>query len=131
MRAVLVTEFGGTPVLADVEDPAPAPHGVVVAVEATGVCRSDWHAWQGHDDDVRLPHVPGHELAGTVVATVVSVPWRDRARKASAWVGPARPAPASPSRTWVETEASASPRRSRDVTARTPREESGTATTVQ
>jgi alcohol dehydrogenase len=29
------------------------------------VCRSDWHAWQGHEP-VALPHVPGHELAGTV-----------------------------------------------------------------
>ncbi len=35
---------------------------------ATGVCRSDWHAWSGHDADVVLPHVPGHELAGTVAA---------------------------------------------------------------
>jgi alcohol dehydrogenase len=48
-------------------------HGVVVAVEATGVCRSDWHAWQGHDPDVTLPHVPGHELAGTVVAVGADV----------------------------------------------------------
>ena len=32
---------------------------------ATGVCRSDWHAWEGHED-VALPHVPGHELAGVV-----------------------------------------------------------------
>ena len=40
--------------------------GVVVEVAATGVCRSDWHAWKGHDP-VALPHVPGHELAGTVV----------------------------------------------------------------
>jgi alcohol dehydrogenase len=39
---------------------------VVVRVGATGVCRSDWHAWQGHDP-VPLPHVGGHELAGTVV----------------------------------------------------------------
>jgi alcohol dehydrogenase len=39
-----------------------------VAVEASGVCRSDWHGWQGHDADIVLPHVPGHELAGTVVA---------------------------------------------------------------
>ncbi|MEZ0164850.1 zinc-binding dehydrogenase [Kineococcus sp. LSe6-4] len=68
MRAVLVTEFGAPAHLAEVPDPTPAPHGVVVAVEATGVCRSDWHAWQGHDDDVVLPHVPGHELAGTVAA---------------------------------------------------------------
>ncbi|WP_432496937.1 zinc-binding dehydrogenase [Kineococcus auxinigenes] len=68
MRAVLVERFGALPGLTEVPDPAPAPHGVVVAVEATGVCRSDWHAWQGHDQDVVLPHVPGHELAGTVVA---------------------------------------------------------------
>jgi D-arabinose 1-dehydrogenase-like Zn-dependent alcohol dehydrogenase len=39
---------------------------VVVRVAATGVCRSDWHAWKGHDP-VELPHVPGHELAGTVL----------------------------------------------------------------
>lgn len=35
-------------------------------VGATGVCRSDWHGWQGHDPGISLPHVPGHELAGTV-----------------------------------------------------------------
>ncbi|GAA0288390.1 zinc-binding dehydrogenase [Kineococcus aurantiacus] len=87
MRAVLVTEFGGTPVLAEVEDPAPAPHGVVVAVEATGVCRSDWHAWQGHDDDVTLPHVPGHELAGTVAAVGADVRgWRVGDRVTSPFV---------------------------------------------
>ncbi|WP_328293379.1 zinc-dependent alcohol dehydrogenase family protein [Kineococcus sp. NBC_00420] len=73
MRAVLIEEFGGTPRLATVDDPTPAPHGVVVAVEATGVCRSDWHAWQGHDDDVTLPHVPGHELAGRIVAVGADV----------------------------------------------------------
>jgi alcohol dehydrogenase len=43
-------------------------HGVVVKVQATGVCRSDWHGWVGHDTDIVLPHVPGHELAGTVEA---------------------------------------------------------------
>ena len=36
-------------------------------VHATGVCRSDWHAWQGHDP-VPLPQVPGHEFAGVIVA---------------------------------------------------------------
>ncbi|WP_432498884.1 zinc-dependent alcohol dehydrogenase family protein [Kineococcus gypseus] len=77
MRAVLVERFGEPARLADVPDPVHAPHGVVVAVEATGVCRSDWHAWQGHDEDVVLPHVPGHELAGTVVAVGAEVrSWR-------------------------------------------------------
>lgn len=68
MRAVVVEELGVPPVLREVPDPVPSPAGVVVRVEATGICRSDWHAWQGHDPDVVLPHVPGHELAGTVVA---------------------------------------------------------------
>ncbi|MFG1924615.1 zinc-binding dehydrogenase [Cryptosporangium sp. NPDC048952] len=77
MKAVLFSRFGGPLAVADVPDPSPAPHGVVVEVDATGVCRSDWHGWQGHDDDITLPHVPGHELAGTVVAVGSSVRnWR-------------------------------------------------------
>jgi alcohol dehydrogenase len=50
----------------DVRDPEAAPDGVVVEVRATGVCRSDWHGWMGHDPAITLPHVPGHELAGVV-----------------------------------------------------------------
>lgn len=42
---------------------------MVVKVEASGLCRSDWHGWMGHDADIRLPHVPGHELAGVIAAT--------------------------------------------------------------
>lgn len=68
MKAVLYEAFGERPKLVTVPDPAPEPHGVVVKVEATGVCRSDWHGWVGHDADIVLPHVPGHELAGTVSA---------------------------------------------------------------
>lgn len=68
MKAVLIETYAQTPRIAIVDDPAPPPHGVVVKVEATGVCRSDWHGWMGHDPDITLPHVPGHELAGTVVA---------------------------------------------------------------
>lgn len=67
MRAVVVDGFGAVPTVREVPDPVCPPHGVVVRVDATGVCRSDWHAWLGHDDDVVLPHVPGHELAGTVL----------------------------------------------------------------
>ncbi|MDQ0512136.1 zinc-dependent alcohol dehydrogenase family protein [Ancylobacter amanitiformis] len=68
MKAVVYEAFGQAPELRNVADPTPEPHGVVVKVEATGVCRSDWHGWVGHDPDIRLPHVPGHELAGTIVA---------------------------------------------------------------
>jgi alcohol dehydrogenase len=68
MKAVLYESFGEAPKVVSVEDPTPPVHGVVVKVEATGVCRSDWHGWMGHDPDITLPHVPGHELAGSVVA---------------------------------------------------------------
>jgi D-arabinose 1-dehydrogenase-like Zn-dependent alcohol dehydrogenase len=77
MRAVVFDAFGGPLEVREVPDPRPAPHGVVVEVAATGVCRSDWHAWQGHDATVTLPHVPGHELAGRVVAVGSEVArWR-------------------------------------------------------
>ncbi len=66
MRAVVYDAVGATPYLSDVDAPRCPGDGVVVAVGATGVCRSDWHAWRGHDPVV-LPHVGGHELAGTVV----------------------------------------------------------------
>lgn len=65
MRAVIYTTYGDPPEVTDVADPSCPPDGVVIRVRATGVCRSDWHAWLGHDP-VPLPMVPGHELAGTV-----------------------------------------------------------------
>lgn len=77
MRAVYYEAFGQMPWLANLPDPTPTPDGVVLAVRATGLCRSDWHGWMGHDPDIRLPHVPGHELAGEVVAVGARVTrWR-------------------------------------------------------
>ena len=72
MRAVVMDRIGGPLEVREVPDPAPAAGGVVVRVRATGLCRSDWHAWAGHDD-IALPHVPGHELAGTVAAVGAGV----------------------------------------------------------
>ncbi|MFE3518914.1 alcohol dehydrogenase catalytic domain-containing protein [Streptomyces sp. NPDC059166] len=66
MRAVVFEEFGREARVRDLPDPAPPAGGVVVRVEATGLCRSDWHGWMGHDPGIVLPHVPGHELAGVV-----------------------------------------------------------------
>lgn len=77
MRAVVFERYGEPAQVRDVPDPVPAEHGVVVRVEASGLCRSDWHGWQGHDPDITLPHVPGHELAGVVEATGAGVTrWR-------------------------------------------------------
>jgi alcohol dehydrogenase len=67
MRAVVMDRIGGPLEVREVPDPAPPAGGVVVEVRATGLCRSDWHAWAGHDD-ITLPHVPGHELAGVIAA---------------------------------------------------------------
>ncbi|MFJ8195515.1 zinc-dependent alcohol dehydrogenase family protein [Streptomyces sp. NPDC096152] len=68
MRAVVFERYGEPAEVREVADPRPAEHGVVVRVEATGLCRSDWHGWMGHDPGITLPHVPGHELAGLVEA---------------------------------------------------------------
>ncbi|ATH77156.1 alcohol dehydrogenase [Vreelandella venusta] len=77
MKAVVFEQFSAPPSIQQVPDPAPAPHGVVVKVMANGVCRSDWHGWMGHDPDIRLPHVPGHELSGVVEAVGKDVTkWR-------------------------------------------------------
>src|SRR5579862_5614350 len=68
MRAMVLDRIRGPLAVREVPDPVPPNGGVVVRVLATGLCRSDWHAWAGHDE-ISLPHVPGHELAGVVVAT--------------------------------------------------------------
>ncbi|MEW2299045.1 zinc-dependent alcohol dehydrogenase family protein [Streptomyces sp. NPDC006655] len=73
MRAVVFDHYRSPAEVREVPDPRPAPHGVVVRVEATGLCRSDWHGWMGHDPDITLPHVPGHELAGVVEAVGAGV----------------------------------------------------------
>lgn len=68
MKAVVYQAFNAAPRLMTVADPTPEAHGVVVQVLGTGVCRSDWHGWKGHDPDIQLPHIPGHELAGVIAA---------------------------------------------------------------
>jgi alcohol dehydrogenase len=73
VRAVVYDGFGQVPAVRDVPEPDCPTDGAVIQVEATGVCRSDWHAWLGHDPDVRLPHIPGHEYAGTVLRVGVGV----------------------------------------------------------
>ncbi|WP_419999115.1 zinc-binding dehydrogenase [Streptomyces boninensis] len=79
MRAVVFEEFAKPAAVREVADPAPPPGGVVLRVEATGLCRSDWHGWMGHDETVSLPHVPGHEFAGviTAVGDGVAGGWRE------------------------------------------------------
>ena len=73
MKAAVIREFGAALSLEPVADPECPPSGVVLKVLACGVCRSDHHAWQGADPDVTLPHIPGHEFCGEVLATGANV----------------------------------------------------------
>ena len=66
MRAAIFEEFGQPLRIIEAPDPSPSEGGVVIAVKACGICRSDWHGWMGNDRDIKLPHVPGHELAGII-----------------------------------------------------------------
>ncbi|HEY7926228.1 MAG TPA: zinc-dependent alcohol dehydrogenase family protein [Candidatus Dormibacteraeota bacterium] len=67
MRAVQFSAYGAAPRLIETDAPPCPADGVVVKVMATGLCRSDWHAWMGHET-VPLPHIPGHEFAGVIAA---------------------------------------------------------------
>ncbi len=68
MRALLFDGFGQLPYIGEISIPEPvSPDQCVIKVEATGLCRSDWHAWMGHDPDINIfPHTPGHEFSGTI-----------------------------------------------------------------
>ncbi len=81
MKAAFYESFKGPITITKLPDPTPAENEVIIQVKATGLCRSDWHGWQGHDSDIHLPHVPGHELAGTIVATGRDIKrWKKDAR---------------------------------------------------
>lgn len=66
MKAVYYEKFQGAIDVREVPNPTVSKDSVIIKVEASGLCRSDWHGWMGHDPDIVLPHVPGHELAGTI-----------------------------------------------------------------
>lgn len=72
MRAAVLKEHGEPLAITDVDAPEVTPDGVVVELEACGICRSDWHGWQGDWDWLGIQPQPGqilgHEPAGRVAA---------------------------------------------------------------
>ncbi|WP_194836634.1 zinc-dependent alcohol dehydrogenase family protein [Nocardia sp. XZ_19_369] len=72
MKAAQIVEYGAPLELREIPDPTPELDGVVLEVLATGICRSDWHAWMGDwgwmGGQVALPRTLGHEIVGTVRA---------------------------------------------------------------
>ena len=88
MRAVIYEEFQQPLSIQTVPDPTPDNEGVVLRIMAAGLCRSDWHGWMGHDPEIALPHVPGHELSGVVEAVGKNVTnWRIGERVTVPFVG--------------------------------------------
>ena len=71
MRAVLIPD-AGTIDVTTLDDPAPGPREVVVAVAGCGICGTDLHILEG-EFAPSLPLVPGHEFAGEVVAAGAEV----------------------------------------------------------
>jgi alcohol dehydrogenase len=71
MDAVVFNGVGEPLEVKSVDRPECGPDGVVVETEACGICRSDWHAWQGDWDWIGLVPQPGlvfgHEPVGRVL----------------------------------------------------------------
>ena len=67
MKAVVLPEPGKVSV-ERLDDPAPAPGGIVVAPDGCGICGTDIHIIDGEFLDTRFPIVPGHEFSGEIVA---------------------------------------------------------------
>ena len=70
MKAMVLEEVGKPMMVKEWPEPECPPDGAVIRVEASGICRSDWHLWQGDwgwiGFKMRMPTVLGHEFAGVV-----------------------------------------------------------------
>ncbi|TDT29822.1 zinc-binding dehydrogenase [Naumannella halotolerans] len=87
MLALQYDRFGGPIEVRELPAPDVPAGAVRLTVAASGLCRSDWHAWAGHDTDVALPHVPGHEFSGVVDAVGSGVErWRSGQRVTAPFV---------------------------------------------
>lgn len=70
MLAAVLEEFGRPLRLAEVARPVPGPGQILIRLEASGVCHSDVHVWQGEMRPARppSPFILGHEGIGIVSA---------------------------------------------------------------
>src|SRR5271170_2014964 len=70
MKAMVLEEIGKPMVVKDWPEPKCPPDGAIVRVEGSGICRSDWHLWQGDWGWIgfkpRMPAILGHEFAGVI-----------------------------------------------------------------
>ncbi len=76
MRAAVLRQYRADLVIEQVPDPQCEPDGVVLKVEACGICRSDWHGWVGEHPKVKPGAIPGHEYCGEVVEAGPLARWK-------------------------------------------------------
>ncbi|MFI1724289.1 NADP-dependent oxidoreductase [Streptomyces sp. NPDC020489] len=79
MKGISYSRYGGPEVLAygDLRDPTVGVDAVLVKVRAAAVNPVDWHAREGHLEQILdpvFPVVPGWDVSGVVVRLGVSVP---------------------------------------------------------
>lgn len=55
----------------EVPEPEPAPGEILIKVSAAGICGSDMHAFQGHDERRKPPLILGHEVCGVALNTAL------------------------------------------------------------
>jgi len=70
MKAMVFEEVGKPMVVKDFPEPKCPADGAIVRVEGSGICRSDWHIWQGDwiwiGLKMPMPCILGHEFAGVI-----------------------------------------------------------------
>ena len=67
MRAVVIDSPHQVAVR-DVPEPVVGPRDMLLKVHATGICGTDLHIIEGEFPIASYPNIPGHELAGEIVA---------------------------------------------------------------
>jgi propanol-preferring alcohol dehydrogenase len=85
-----VLEHAGQPLrIMSVPRPEPGPGEILVRLEASGICHTDVHVWQGHlrPASGQAAAILGHEGVGRVVRTGAGVTgWRVGERAGVAWL---------------------------------------------
>jgi propanol-preferring alcohol dehydrogenase len=88
MKAVQVSKANGPFELVEREVPEAGPRQVRIKVEACGVCHSDAFVKSGGYPGLKLPRVPGHEVAGRIDAVGPEVTaWKKGDRVGVGWHG--------------------------------------------
>jgi alcohol dehydrogenase, propanol-preferring len=89
MRAAVLSGYGQPLRITNLPIPAPGPGEILIKLQASGVCHSDVHVWQG--DSVATPppnpYILGHEGVGVVMALGSGVTdWQVGERAGAAWL---------------------------------------------